>query len=74
MCGSFHLFKSELSVMDAFRNTIFASRIIAINLITIFASSKKAKAFYLKYGFKEMLNDPFHLYITLKDVKKFGLA
>lgn len=74
MCGSFHLFKSELSVMDAFRNTIFASRIIAINLITIVASSKKAKGFYLKYGFKEMLDGTFHLYITLKDVKKFGLA
>jgi hypothetical protein len=60
--------------MGAFRNTIFASRIIVINLISVVALSEKAKAFYLKYGFKEMLNDPFHLYITLKDVKKFGLA
>ena len=74
MCGSFHLFKSELSVMNAFRNTIFASRIIAINLITIVALTEKAEAFYLKYGFKEMIDDSFHLYITLKDVKKFGLA
>lgn len=74
MCDSFYLFKSKLLLMDAFRNTIFASRIIAISLITIVASSKKAKAFYLKYGFKEMLDDSFHLYITLKDVKKFGLT
>jgi hypothetical protein len=74
MCGSFHLFKRELLLTGAFRNTIFASRIIAISLISVVASSKKAKAFYLKYGFKEMLDDSFHLYITLKDVKKFDLA
>lgn len=74
MCDSFYLFKSELLVMGAFRNTIFAPRIIAINLISVVASSKKAKAFYLKYGFKEMLSTPHRLYITLKDVKKFGLA
>ena len=37
------------------------------------AIDEDAKRFYVKYGFTEMADDPRHLYMAMKTVRRLGL-
>ncbi|MCB0262301.1 MAG: GNAT family N-acetyltransferase [Calditrichaeota bacterium] len=55
-------------LMDAFRRAFFAAKEIAAAAVVVNAKDEKAKAFYQKYGFRELTNDPLTLFITMKEI------
>lgn len=61
-------------LIDALRRIQVAADSIGIHAIGVAAIDDAAKRFYLKYGFVELKNDPHHLYIALKTVRKLGLG
>ncbi len=64
----------EFLLIDALRRIRHAAGSIGIHAVEVVAIDAAAKRFYLKYGFLELLDDPHHLYISLKAVKKLGLV
>lgn len=64
---------SELLV-DALCRVNRADRSIGIHAVEVVAIDQSAKGFYLKYGFTELRDDPHHLFISLKTVRKLGLV
>lgn len=61
-------------LIDALRRIQVAADSIGIHAIEVVAIDDSAKRFYLKYGFVELKDDPHHLYISLKTVRKLGLG
>lgn len=61
-------------LIDALRRIQVAADSIGIHAIEVVAIDDSAKRFYLKYGFVELQDDPHHLYISLKTVRKLGLV
>jgi GNAT superfamily N-acetyltransferase len=46
---------------------------VGVNAVAVFATNEAAREFYLKHGFKPLLDDPMHLFMTLKVIRKlFG--
>jgi ribosomal protein S18 acetylase RimI-like enzyme len=64
----------EFLLIDALRRIEAAAQSIGIHAIEVVAIDDPAKRFYLKYGFVELKDDPYHLYISLKTVARLGLA
>lgn len=46
---------------------------LGIYAVEVYALNAQAKAFYLKYGFQPLQDDEFHLYLSLKTIRKLGL-
>lgn len=46
---------------------------IGVFAVEVKALNDSAGRFYRKYGFVPLSDDPFHLYITLKSIRKLGL-
>jgi GNAT superfamily N-acetyltransferase len=63
----------ELLLMDGFKKTLNAAKEIGIYAVEVKALDNEAKSFYLKYGFTELLDDPLHLYLSIKTIRKLGL-
>lgn len=61
-------------LIDAFHRVVQAERTLGIHAIEVVAIDEAAKRFYLKYGFTEFADDPHHLFISMKTVRKLGLA
>ncbi|MDP6480075.1 MAG: GNAT family N-acetyltransferase [Phycisphaerales bacterium] len=64
----------ELLLMDALARIMSAADAIGIHALEVVAIDENAKRFYLKYGFTELLDDPHHLYVSIKMLRKAGLA
>jgi ribosomal protein S18 acetylase RimI-like enzyme len=64
----------EFLLVDALRRIQTAADSIGIHAVEVVAIDDAAKGYYLKYGFIELLDDPHHLYISMKAVRKLGLA
>lgn len=62
----------ERLLFDALSSTQQVSYRIGCFAVTVDALTESAKNFYLRYGFVALSNDPFHLYMTLKDIRKMG--
>ncbi len=63
----------EFLLIDALHRIQTASDSIGIHAVEVVAIDDAAKRFYLKYGFTELLDDPHHLFISMKAVSKVGL-
>ncbi len=63
----------EFLLMDGFKKTLNAAKEIGIYAVEVRALDDDAKSFYLKYGFTELLDDPLHLYLSIKTIKKLEL-
>jgi GNAT superfamily N-acetyltransferase len=61
-------------LVDALRRIQTAADSIGIHAIEVVAIDEAAKRFYLKYGFIELLDDPHHLYLSMKTVRKLRLV
>jgi GNAT superfamily N-acetyltransferase len=61
-------------LIDALRRIHIAADSIGIHAVEVIAIDDSAKRFCLKYGFLELQDDPHHLYLSLKDVRKLGLV
>jgi GNAT superfamily N-acetyltransferase len=64
----------ELLLMDALAKIVGAADSIGIHAVEVVAIDENAKRFYLKYGFTALLDDPHHLYISIKMLRKLGLV
>ena len=59
----------ETLLVDALRRAATASESVGVYAVDVFALHEKAKAFYRKYGFVEMLDAPLHLFLPSETVR-----
>ncbi len=59
----------ETLLVEALRKAAAASASIGVYAVDVFALHEKAKAFYLKYGFVELLDTPLHLFLPIAKVR-----
>lgn len=64
----------ELLLIDALERTVLVAEELGIYAVELFALTDKAKRFYLKYGFIELLDDEKHLYLPIETLKRSGLV
>ena len=64
----------EYLLLDALERIAGLARQIGIYAVEVYALTDVARAFYLKYGFMSLLDDPLHLYLHVKDLKKLRLV
>lgn len=60
----------EAMLFDALKTAEAASDAIGIRVVELIALNQAAKDFYLRYGFVEMLDDPYRLYMSMETVRK----
>jgi len=60
----------ETLLVEALRKAATASKDVGVYAVDLFALHDKAKCFYLKYGFVEMLDEPLHLFLPIETVRK----
>jgi len=60
-------------LMDALAKIVAAADSIGIHAVEVVAIDENAARFYLKYGFTALLDDPHHLYISIRTLRKLGL-
>jgi ribosomal protein S18 acetylase RimI-like enzyme len=60
----------ELLLMDALGRICAAAEQVPAHAIVLDATDEQAKAFYERYGFLELTDDPLHLYLPLDSVRK----
>lgn len=63
----------ELLLIDALRRTSMVAEQIGIYAVEVRALNDTARAFYLKYGFAALLDDPLHLYLPMKTIRQLKL-
>ncbi|MBA3632466.1 MAG: GNAT family N-acetyltransferase [Acidobacteria bacterium] len=59
-------------LLDAFRRSLKVAAELGIYAVEVRALSEQAKNFYLKFGFVELNDDKFHLYLTIKKIRKLA--
>ena len=63
----------ERLLLDAVERALAVSRSVAAYAVEVVAINDAAKRFYLKYGFRELLDDKLHLYLSMKTIARlFG--
>lgn len=60
-------------LIDALARIARVADEVGIHAVEVVAINDAAKLFYLKYGFTELKDDPRHLYLPMKSVRKLGL-
>lgn len=60
----------NILLFDAFRRSLKVADEIGIYAVEVFALSASVKKFYLHYGFESLKDDEFHLYLTIKKIRK----
>ena len=60
-------------LLDALKRSLRIADQLGIYAVEVYALNAQAKAFYLKYGFQPLQDDEFHLYLSLKTIRKLGL-
>jgi ribosomal protein S18 acetylase RimI-like enzyme len=61
-------------LLDALSRIARVERELGIHAVEVVAIDEAAKRFYLKYGFTELRDDPYHLYMAIKTIRRLGLA
>lgn len=60
----------KLLLLDALTTAVSVAEKIGVYTLAVDALNEEAFAFYLRYGFKSLLDDQLHLYLPLKTIKK----
>ncbi len=60
----------EFLLVDALQLGFSAGRQIGAFAVEVIAKNKAAKRFYKSYGFQNLVDDEFHLYLSMKTLKK----
>jgi ribosomal protein S18 acetylase RimI-like enzyme len=55
----------EVLLVESLRKASIAANVIGAHVVDMIALNDKAKRFYAKYGFTEMLDDPKHLFLPM---------
>jgi len=61
-------------LVDALMRIARTERSIGIHAVEVVAIDEAARRFYEKYGFEPLRDDPHHLFISMKQVRKLGLV
>jgi GNAT superfamily N-acetyltransferase len=64
----------EALLVDALRRATAGSREVAAFAVEVVAISDAARAFYLKYGFRELHDDRLRLYLSMKVATALAIA
>ena len=56
---------------DALRRTAQAAEIVGIRALVVHAKDDKARAFYRHFDFIDSPTDPMHLYLLMKDLRRW---
>lgn len=63
----------EFLLLDALKRALSLADQIGIYAIEVYALNDQARAFYLKYGFLELLDDRLHLFLPLQTIKELRI-
>ena len=63
----------KILLLDVLQRVLLLTDQLGIYAVEVHAINPQARSFYLKYGFKPLLDDEMHLYLTVKDIRKLGL-
>lgn len=63
----------ETLLIHALRSAHRAAKIVGIYAVVVDALDDAARNFYLKYGFNELTDDTFHLYLPMKVIERLSL-
>lgn len=58
----------ERLLLDSLERALAASKNVAAYAVEVVAIDDAARRFYLRYGFRELLDDKLHLYLSMKIV------
>ena len=59
--------------MDALRRSLQISEQVGIRAVVVDALDDAARNFYLKFGFRSLLDDPRHLFLPMHEIRKLKL-
>jgi GNAT superfamily N-acetyltransferase len=62
-----------LLLVDALRRSLQISEQIGIRAVEVDALDDAARSFYLKFGFRSLLDDPRHLFLPMHEIRKLKL-
>ena len=62
----------EFLLVDALRRTVRISEQIGVRAVEVDAIDEDAKRFYLKFGFRPLLDDARHLFIPVHEIRKMA--
>lgn len=60
-------------LVDALRRSADISEQLGIRAVEVDAIDDTARSFYLKYGFRPLLDDPRHLFLPMHEIRKLRL-
>jgi GNAT superfamily N-acetyltransferase len=63
----------SLLLVDALRRSADISKQIGIRAVEVDAIDDAARSFYLKFGFRPLLDDPRHLFLPMHEIRKLRL-
>lgn len=62
-----------LLLLNVLRLALQTSDLLGVFAVEVVALDDAARAFYSRYGFAPLLDDPLHLYLPLKTIREMGL-
>lgn len=62
-----------LLLVDALRRSLQISEQVGIRAVEVDALDDAARNFYLKFGFRSLLDDPRHLFLPMQEIRKLKL-
>jgi GNAT superfamily N-acetyltransferase len=62
-----------LLLVDALRRSLQISEQVGIRAVEVDALDDAARSFYLKFGFRSLLDDPRHLFLPMHEIRKLKL-
>jgi GNAT superfamily N-acetyltransferase len=60
-------------LVDALRRSLQLSEQVGIRAVEVDALDQVARSFYLKFGFRSLLDDPRHLFLPIHEIRKLKL-
>jgi len=63
----------SLLLVDVLRRALRISEQVGIRAVEVDAIDETAQAFYLRFGFHSLLDDPKHLFMPLREIRKLKL-
>lgn len=62
-----------LLLVDALRRALQISEHVGIRAVEVDAIDDAARKFYMKFGFRSLLDDPRHLFLSISEIRKLKL-
>ncbi|MEO6725170.1 MAG: GNAT family N-acetyltransferase, partial [Blastocatellia bacterium] len=60
--------------LDVLQRAVIISEQTGLYGVVLDALNERARKFYLRYGFMELVDDSFHLFIPIETILKLGLT